>query len=79
MSPMAIPVRQPAVGTGETALPEDLAAAVDAANRVPTADGGPRVVIAHVGPGADTEPGPANGHDASDDPLEIPEFLRRVQ
>ena len=68
-----------AAGTGETALPEDLAAAVDAANRVPTADGGPRVVIAHVGPGADTEPGPANGHDASGDPLEIPEFLRRVQ
>ena len=68
-----------AAGTGETALPEDLAAAVDAANRVPTADGGPRVVIAHVGPGADTEPGPANGQDASGDPLEIPEFLRRVR
>ncbi|MCY3671054.1 MAG: hypothetical protein OXH14_08220, partial [Alphaproteobacteria bacterium] len=37
--------------TGGTAVPEDLAAAVDAANRVPTADGGPRVVVAHVGPG----------------------------
>ena len=68
-----------AAGSGETALPEDLAAAVDAANRVPTADGGPRVVIAHVGPGADTEPGPANGHDPASDPLEIPEFLRRVR
>ena len=68
-----------AAGSGETALPEDLAAAVDAANRVPTADGGPRVVIAHVGPRADTEPGPANGQDASGDPLEIPEFLRRVR
>ena len=66
-------------GSGETPLPEDLAAAVDAANRVPTADGGPRVVIAHVGPGADTEPGSANGQDASGDPLEIPEFLRRVR
>ena len=62
---------------GETALPEDLAAAIDAANRVPTADGGPRVVIAHVGP--ESGPAPANGHDPSGDPLEIPEFLRRVR
>ena len=44
-------------GTGETALPEDLTAAIDAANRVPTADGGPRVVMAHVGPSSDSGAG----------------------
>ena len=61
------------------AVPEDFAAAIDTANRVPTADGGPRVVVAHVGPGTESDPAPANGHDPSGDPLEIPEFLRRVQ
>ncbi len=65
-------------GTG-AAVPDDLAAAIDAANRVPTADGGPRVVVAHVGPGTESDPAPANGHDPSGDPLEIPEFLRRVE
>ncbi len=65
--------------SGGTVLPGDLAAAIDAANRVPTADGGPRVVVAHVGPGPDAGPAPSNGHDPSGDPLEIPEFLRRVQ
>ena len=60
-------------------VPDDLAAAIDAANRVPTADGGPRVVVAHVGPGTESDPAPANGHDPSGDPLEIPEFLRRVR
>ena len=64
---------------GGTAMPDDLAAAIDAANRVPTADGGPRVVVAHVGPGTESDPAPANGHDPSGDPLEIPEFLRRVE
>ncbi|MYB12285.1 MAG: ParB/RepB/Spo0J family partition protein [Rhodospirillaceae bacterium] len=62
-----------------TAVPDDLAAAIDAANRVPTADGGPRVVVAHVGAGQASDPAPANGHDPSGDPLEIPEFLRRVR
>jgi len=66
----------PGVGA---AVPEDLAAAIDAANRVPTADGGPRVVVAHVGVGQASDPAPANGHDPSGDPLEIPEFLRRVE
>ncbi|MXY38586.1 MAG: chromosome partitioning protein ParB [Rhodospirillaceae bacterium] len=65
-------------GTGP-AVPEDLAAAIDAANRVPTADGGPRVVVAHVGSGPEAGPESANGHDPSGDPLEIPEFLRRVR
>ncbi|MYI50848.1 MAG: chromosome partitioning protein ParB [Rhodospirillaceae bacterium] len=85
-----------AAGPGAGAdVPEDLAAAIDAANRVPTADGGPRVVVAHVVPGTDagsgepapacepggqaSDPAPANGHDPSGDPLEIPEFLRRVR
>ena len=44
--------------------------AIDAMSAVPTADGGPRVIVQTVGP--------VNGHEAGDDPLEIPEFLRRV-
>ena len=40
-------------------------------NAVPTADGGPRVIV--HGAGA------VNGHDAPPDPMEIPEFLRRVR
>ena len=39
-------------------------------NAVPTADGGPRVIVQQVGP--------VNGQAADEDPLEIPEFLRRV-
>ena len=79
------PQSEAADGDGATdpgvsaAVPEDLAAAIDAANRVPTADGGPRVVVAHVGAGPDAGPESANGHDPSGDPLEIPEFLRRVR
>ncbi len=48
-----------------------IADAIDAMNAVPTADGGPRVIVHGVGA--------VNGHDAPPDPLEIPEFLRRVQ
>ncbi|MDE0171935.1 MAG: ParB N-terminal domain-containing protein [Defluviicoccus sp.] len=44
--------------------------AIDAMNAVPTADGGPRVIVHHVGA--------ANGHADMDDALEIPEFLRRT-
>ena len=47
-----------------------VAEAIDAMNAVPTADGGPRVVVQHVGP--------VDGHEPADDPLDIPEFLRRV-
>ena len=47
-----------------------VADAIDAMNAVPTADGEPRVIVQTVGP--------VNGHEAGDDPLEIPEFLRRV-
>ena len=64
---------EPANGQGEgEASPAEpaIADAVDAMNAVPTADGGPRVIVQTVGP--------VNGHEAGDDPLEIPEFLRRV-
>ena len=47
-----------------------VADAIDAMNAIPTADGGPRVIVQTVGP--------VNGREAGDDPLEIPEFLRRV-
>ena len=43
--------------------------AIDAMNAVPTADGGPRVIV--------HRPGPVNGHAAGDEALDIPEFLRR--
>ena len=64
---------EPANGQGEgEASPAEpaIADAIDAMNAVPTADGGPRVIVQTVGP--------VNGHEAGDDPLEIPEFLRRV-
>ena len=47
-----------------------VADAIDAMNAAPTADGGPRVIVQTVAP--------VNGHEAGGDPLEIPEFLRRV-
>ena len=47
-----------------------IADAIDAMNAVPTADGGPRVIVRQVGP--------VNRREAEKDPLEIPEFLRRV-
>ena len=43
---------------------------IDAINAVPTADGGPRVIVHQVGA--------ANGHADMDEALEIPEFLRRT-
>ena len=63
---------EPANGEGsEEGEPEPSAAdAIDAMNRVPTADGGPRVIVQTVGP--------VNGEAPADDPLDIPEFLRRV-
>ena len=64
---------EPANGRGEgEASPAEpaIADAIDAVNAVPTADGGPRVIVQTVGP--------VNGHEAGDDRLEIPEFLRRV-
>ncbi len=58
-------------GGGEDRPAEPSAAdAIDAMNRVPTADGGPRVIVQTVGP--------VNGQALDEDPLEIPEFLRRV-
>ena len=44
--------------------------AIDAMNAVPTADGGPRVMVHHVGA--------ANGHADMDETLDIPAFLRRT-
>ncbi len=63
---------EPVNGEGsEDGQPEPSAAdAIDAMNRVPTADGGPRVIVQTVGP--------VNGEAPADDPLDIPEFLRRV-
>ena len=64
---------EPANGRGEGEdSPADPSAAdvIDAMNAVPTADGGPRVIVQQVGP--------VNGPAAEEDPLEIPEFLRRV-
>ena len=60
------PVSVNGSGGGDPDKPS-IADAVDAVNAVPTADGGPRVVVHHVGP--------VNGEN---DPLEIPAFLRRV-
>ena len=56
-------------GEGRPAEPS-VSDAIDAMNAVPTAGGGPRVVVQTVGP--------VNGAEAGDDALEIPEFLRRV-
>ena len=59
-----------AEGSEEGEIAPSIADAIDAMNAVPTADGGPRVIVQQVGP--------VNGSDAGDDALEIPEFLRRV-
>ena len=55
-----------------------VADAIDAMNRVPTADGGPRVIVQTVGPVNGHETPPLADTGAGDDPLDIPEFLRRV-
>ena len=57
-------------GSEEGEIEPSIADAIDAMNAVPTADGGPRVIVQQVGP--------VNGSEASEDPLQIPEFLRRV-
>ena len=64
---------EPANGAGEgedRPAEPSVADAIDAMNAVPTADGGPRVVVHTVGP--------VNGAEAGDEALDIPEFLRRV-
>ena len=63
---------EPANGKGleDGQAEPSVADAIDAMNRVPTADGGPRVIVQTVGP--------VNGEAPADDPLDIPEFLRRV-
>ena len=57
-------------GSEEGEIEPSIADAIDAMNAVPTADGGPRVIVQQVGR--------VNGSEAGDDALEIPEFLRRV-
>ena len=77
------------------AVAERLAAAraghaeIDAMNAVPTAGGGPRVIVQTIGveddgagggtPDVDPSapPVPGNGHDTGGDPLDVPAFLRR--
>ena len=69
----------PEAGTGEAAVPGDLGAMIDAVNSIPTADGGPRVILATTGSASDAGQAPTNGHDPSDETAEIPEFLRDVR
>ena len=57
-------------GSEEGEINPSIADAIDAMNAVPTADGGPRVIVQQVGP--------VNGREAEKGPLDIPEFLRRV-
>ena len=59
-------------------LPEELAAAIDAVNKVPTADGSPRVIVAHVGPSSGSAPADGDGQDAASEEADVPEFLRQV-
>ena len=63
------PVNEGGEGQDSPADPP-VADAIDAMNAVPTADGGPRVIVQTVGPVNDRAPG--------ENPLDIPEFLRRV-
>ena len=66
-------------GGGEDRPADPSAAdAIDAMNRVPTADGGPRVIVQTVGPVNGRETLPPSDTGTGDDPLDIPEFLRRV-
>lgn len=67
-----VPDRDPSPASSDPARdetvtePNDLKAAIDAMNQVPTADGGPRVIIATI-----PEPAGANDDD-------LPEFLRNA-
>ena len=63
------PANEGGAGEDRPAAPS-VADAIDAMNAVPTADGGPRVVVHTVGP--------VNSAEAGDEALDIPEFLRRV-
>ena len=52
--------------------------AIDATDRIPAADGGPRVIVQTVGPVNGHEAPPPADTGAGDGPLDVPEFLRRV-
>ena len=65
--------REPVNGEGggeDGPADPSVADAIDAMNAVPTADGGPRVIVQTAGP--------VNGEAPDSDPLDIPEFLHRV-
>ena len=66
------PRNEPAAGPG------DLGAMIDAVNSMPTADGGPRIIVATTGGAQDAGHAPTNGQDPSGEASEIPEFLRKV-
>ena len=66
-APDAVDDETPDAACGDTPARGDLARAVDALNAVPTADGGPRVIVQEIGP--------VNGHDSGEG-IDIPEFLR---
>ena len=65
-------------GNAPAAVPGDLGAMIDAVNSVPTADGGPRIIVATTGGAQDAGEVPTNGQDPSGEATEIPEFLRKV-
>ena len=81
-------IESPAVAERRTEALEGQAA-IDAMNAVPTAGGGPSVIVCTVGADADgtgeddpdadpdVPPTPGNGRDGGGDGLEIPAFLRR--
>ena len=79
IDPPAVAERLAAARTGHTEI--------DAMNAVPTAGGGPRVIVQTVGldddgtggdtPDVDPSAPPAHGNDTGGDPLEVPAFLRR--
>ena len=64
--PDAVDDETPDAAGGEAPARGELARAVDALNAVPTADGGPRVIVQGIGP--------VNGHEGGGD-FDIPEFL----
>ena len=66
------PGNEPAAGPG------DIGAMIDAVNSVPTADGGPRIILATTGGAQDAGQAATNGQDPSGEAAEIPEFLRKV-
>ncbi len=81
------PATPPALPAAGDVLPPDLAAEIEALDRIPTANGGARVIVYAVGfddaarGGPDSQAARPSGTAAGDpdeDPLAIPAFLRRT-